>query len=501
MGKIGDLFVRLGLKKEGFSQGMQEAKKETKDLGETFNKIKVTALAVWAAIGAGVMKVAKDVIASSNLMGDAWEQKMAQIKGSWHSVMAELTAKSAKEPGFWMRFFNRNGDTAYQVGANAKAAGEAAAKMTEAFDAQFELAHSVRLQRLAVQQELNELYIAMRDTTLSPSDRMAAAEKYRALLEPIAKAEVEVYGNMLKVATEGWQAGVDLDRVYSTDEMVEFFTKIGTHTDEMKEKYSELYRVFNDRKGDVQNQVIFDVIAQFQQASNQMSDVDRQISRITNSIKATMIRSLEDLKKAVATYGNEEVELDLKLDLDLDKEDLADLEAFIEQTTAQIAGGFKDKLGAEYAEIENMNRMLAQSMTDSFSGGLQAITDFLMGVDGAGTEQIMAAFIQPIANMMKGMGEMFMAEGIAELELISGTPTQKIAAGAALIAISSAIASGLSKMSSALGGTSASTSAAGTSTAASSQKFEQEITVNVVGEISGDKIILAGQKTLNKWSR
>ena len=28
MGKIGDLFVRLGLKKEGFSKGMEEAKQE-----------------------------------------------------------------------------------------------------------------------------------------------------------------------------------------------------------------------------------------------------------------------------------------------------------------------------------------------------------------------------------------------------------------------------------------------------------------------------------------
>jgi hypothetical protein len=145
--------------------------------------------------------------------------------------------------------------------------------------------------------------------------------------------------------------------------------------------------------------------------------------------------------------------------------------------------------------------MLAQSLTDSFSSGLQALTDFVMGVDGASTEQVMAAFIQPIANMMKSMGEMFMAEGIAELQLITGTPAQKIAAGAALIAVSSAISSGLAKMAGALGGTSASTSAAGSSSGSGVETYQQEITVNVVGEISGDKIVLAGQKTLNKWSR
>jgi hypothetical protein len=31
--------------------------------------------------------------------------------------------------------------------------------------------------------------------------------------------------------------------------------------------------------------------------------------------------------------------------------------------------------------------------------------------------------------------------------------------------------------------------------------YQQEVTVHVVGEISGDKIVLAGQKTLNKWNR
>ena len=497
MGKIGDLFVRLGLKSDGFKKGMDDAKKETQSFGEKLSQMKATAVAVWAAIGAGVIRVAKDMISSTNLMSDAWEQKMSQMKGSWHSMMAEITAKSAKEPGFWMRFFNRSGDTAQQLGANAKAAGEAARRMTEAFDAEFELTHSIRLQRGAIQQELNELYIAMRDTTLSPADRQAAAERYKALLEPIAQAEIDTYGNMLKVATEAWQAGVDLDRIYSTDEMIEFFSNVGTQTDAMKQKYSELFRVFNDRKGDTQNQVIFDIIAQYQQAANQMSDVEKVLSRTTNSIKAQVLRSLEDIKKAVSEYGNEKLELDLKLDIDFEEIDWSALD----EEFAQNLNNLQNTLHSEYAEYENLNNMLANSFVDSFSSGLQAITDFVSGVDNANTEKMIQAFISPIANMMKSMGEMFMAEGIAELQLITGTPTQKIAAGAALIAVSSAISSGLSKMAGALGGTSATTSTAGSSTSGSVQSYEQEITINVVGEISGDKIILAGQKTLNKWSR
>ena len=80
-------------------------------------------------------------------------------------------------------------------------------------------------------------------------------------------------------------------------------------------------------------------------------------------------------------------------------------------------------------------------------------------------------------------------------------PAVAIAAGSALVALGAALSSGIQAL--AGGGassTSASVSAAGAS-AGTVESYEQDITIHVVGEISGDKIILAGQKTLNKWSR
>lgn len=482
MGKIGDLFVRLGLKTDGFKKGMADAKRETKSFGEKLMGMKAGAAAVWAAIGGAVVAFANDFISSTNRMGDAWAKTMGGMKSVWQ------TFKSALANWDWKNF-----------GKKVSEAFEAGKGLAAAKDAEFELINSVKLQRQAIQQELNELYATMRDTSQSNEVRKAAQERYRALLQPIADAEIEVYGNILDAAINEWSAGTGLNR--SKDEIIEFFTKIGTDAEAMKAKYADIFAVYENHKGDKQNQGIFDIISQYQEASNQMSNVEKEMARVTNSINANIKKSLESIANTVKQYGKEDLELDLSIDFAIDEDELKEIESFINETTEQLAGNLKDKLGAEYAEIDSLNRMLAQSFTDSLSSGLQAFTDFLMGVDGAGTEQIMAAFIQPIANMMKGMGEMFMAEGIAELALISGGPSQKIAAGAALIAISSAIASGLSKMAGALGGTAASTSAAGSSTAGSSQKMEQEITVNVVGEISGDKIILAGQKTLNKWSR
>ena len=89
MGKIGDLFVRLGLKSDDYKKGMNEAKKETQSFSQKLGNMKAGALAVWAAIGAGVMTFAKDFIGATNKMGDAWAHAMSSMKASYQSVLAD----------------------------------------------------------------------------------------------------------------------------------------------------------------------------------------------------------------------------------------------------------------------------------------------------------------------------------------------------------------------------------------------------------------------------
>lgn len=506
MGKIGDLFVRLGLKSDDFKKGMSDAKKETEGFGGTLGKIKGVAVAAWAAAGAAVMKVARDAISASNMMSDAWDQKVSSMKASYQSMISEITAKSSQKKGWFLRLFNLSDPSAgMKMGANAKAAGDAAAEMTKAFDAQFELTNSVKLQRAAIQQELNELYVAMRDTTLSATDRTAAANKYKALLQPIADAEVSVYGNMLEAAVKAWQAGMDLDRTYSTAEMTEFFSKIGTEYDKMAQKFPDLMRVYETRKSDTQNQPIFDVIAAYQQAANQMSDIDRQLSRTTNSIKAEVQRSLEGIAEAVKQYGQEPLNLDLKLDISVDAE-MAELDAEItEQISAQWDSLYND-LSAQYAQVEQMNGMLEQSFVNSFANGMQALAEFALGVEDTDMTQILAAFIQPLADTMAAMGALFITEGLAMVAFKNSlsNPYAAIAAGAALIATSALVTAGLAMLTSnpsGKGGTASSTSSSGSSSSPEAGKYEQDITVHVVGTISGSDIVLAGDRTLNKWSR
>ena len=498
MGKIGDLFVRLGLKSDGFKKGMQDAKKETQGFGNTLKNMKAGAVAVWAAIGAAVTKFAQDFLQTTNRIGDAWAVTMSKVKAEYNTVLAEI---STYKPDFsnFRNFFKNEWAWIKKTIFNAKEAGDAAAEMTKAFDAEFELTNSVRLQRQQIQQELNELYTKMRDTTLSPADRQAAADRYKALLQPIADAEVQIYGNMLNEAVKAWQAGNELDRVYSTQEMVEFFSKIGTEYDKMAAKFPDLMRVYETRKGDATNQPIFDIIGKYQQAANQMSDVDRILGRTTNSIRATIVRDLEAIAAAVKEYGQEDLKLDLDLDMEIgvDEVDMSEVDAYIEQ--------FANDWNEKCLEIKELNDMLEQSFIDSFGGATQALTDALFGIEGAGIEQVMAALLQPFARAATQLGEMLIAQGIGiaafKESLKTLQPAVAIAAGSALVALGAALSSGIQAL--AGGGassTSASVSAAGAS-AGTVESYEKDITIHVVGEISGDKIILAGQKTLNKWSR
>ena len=50
MSKIGDLFVRLGLKKDEFSKGIKDAKKETESFGKSMQGLSALAKTAWKSV-------------------------------------------------------------------------------------------------------------------------------------------------------------------------------------------------------------------------------------------------------------------------------------------------------------------------------------------------------------------------------------------------------------------------------------------------------------------
>lgn len=508
MGKIGDLWVRLGLKSDDYKKGMKDAQKETSSFSSGLGKLKAGAIAVWAAIGAAVTKFATDFIGASNAMNDAWEQSMSKMKASYHNLITGITANTKKEKGWWLRLFTPNSAEGQQLGASAKAAGEAAQEMTKAFDAEFELINSVKLQKAMIQEELNDLYVKMRDTTLSPADRQAAAERYKALLQPLADAEVRIYGNMMEMASKAWQAGAGLSREYSSAEIKDFFANYGIDPEGTAAKYSELASVYENRKGDEQNQVIFDTLTRLEQANSQMSDVNKVLSRTTNTIKKELqtfdLNLAEDLEGGLQDVFAEIDAIDFsEIDLEFPEIDLSAFDKAIEELKAK---------GAEWLEeqqkVAELNQAFSNTLANSLSGGVQAFTNMLFNLDGADATQVLSALMQPFADTAVQLGTMLIAQGTAveafnkSLMSLQGAPA--IAAGVALVAIGSAMRAGIQSL--AKGGSSASTastydSGAYDTNGTTFDNYDSTIQVEVYGRISGSDILIAGSNQQKKWNR
>jgi hypothetical protein len=508
MGKLGDLWVRLGLKSDDYKKGMKEAKKETSSFSQGLGKMKAGAVAVWAAIGTAVAKFATDFIGATNRINDAWSATMSAFKASYQSVLADM-ANYKPDFSSFREFFKGEWEWIKKTFGNAKEAGDAASEMTKAFDAEFELVNSVRLQKQMMQEELNELYVAMRDTTLSPADRKAAANRYREMLQPLADAEIRIYSNMLEKASEAWQSGSNgmLSRKYSTDEMREFFANYGTNPEAMKAKYGELASVYENRKGDKQNQIIFDILMKLAASESQMSDVTKILSRtelsidkalaeldsaLYNTLAEDLAGGIEDVYDAVDDLEDVEIvmpEIDLSA---LDKAE-KQVEEFVE------------KWRKEQEEIESLNKGLEDSIVSSLSGGMEAFTDMLFGLEGADAKNILAALLSPFADTATQLGQMLIAQGIAveafkkSLESLQGTTA--IVAGTALLAIGAAMRSGIRSL--AGGGAGSGTSYGGGSYGSTGDalNYDSTLTIYVEGKISGSDILISGKKTQNKWDR
>ena len=489
MGKLGDLIVRLQLKHEDYKKGLKQAEKDTKGFASTLGKIKGVGLAVWGAIGGAVIAFAKEMISATNKIGDAWTHHMAGMKGAWQSTLADI---SNYKPDFssLRAFFKNEWTWIKKIFGNAKDAADAAEEMSKAFDAEFELTNSLKIQRAKISGELADLQVDMRNANLSPDARKAAIARYKALLEPLYEAEIATRKNMLDAAVQAWLAGSGVTA--TTSEVVDFFTYYGTDPSGAAARHPELARIYETRKGDKANQPIFDAIAALAQAENGLANELKMVNRTANTIK--------DLPLAD------------QIEADLDKVEFDEIEIEPINWDAVLGDYNKplddivDKWRTTQEEIAQLNNALENSIVSATSNGIQALTDMIMGIEGADASQVLAALMQPFAQTMINLGEMLLAQGLAievfkkSFESLQGAPA--IAAGLGLIALGSALTSGIK----ALGGSSSASASAGSYDSSSSgsggiETYEQEITVHVVGEISGDKIVLAGQKTLNKWSR
>ena len=531
------------MKSDDYKKGIDEAQKKTENFGGKLGKMKTMAVAAWAAVGAAAMKFAKDVIASTNRTADAWDMFIAKSKAGWTSFLQTLSSWN------WDNWIGR-----------IKEATNAAKELQSALDASFEIKNSIELQKAAMAEELANLQILMRDVSKPWEIRKQAAEDYLATIKTIFDQEKALANKMLDAQQGKWLAGTGLtDNEQTRADLAKFLVDYGKQDNkdvldalafvrqyetrknmrkmsrmsqdeqvaqgvqyqsalatigafEQKQGYGTslvgLSKAYENLRGDKDTEPLVQALIGSYQSEASEAESTRRVHAVINQAEA---QAQADIEKFNATL---EADLQAGLDaafaeIDAFDDSFADIDLEIpEIDTSNLDKALDDiqrnaeKYREELAKVEQYNSMLENAIISSTANGMQALTDMLAGVEGADMKQVTAAFLAPFGDTMKQMGSMIMAEGIAmeAFKKSFANPYAAIAAGAALIAVGSAVSSGLQALTAnpVGGGTTAS---AGGGASMSAQNYESTLTIEVTGKISGSDILIAGSKQQNKWNR
>lgn len=204
MSKIGDLFVRLGIKKDEFSRGINDAKRETQGFGDTLKKMASGAKVAWAAVGAAVVKFATDAIRMTQKWGDQWNVAMAGIQAAYGSFVRQL----ASGEGFSNLF------------ANMREAARLAREAARELDEVFERTTSYNYTEAQTNKEIAQLQLIMRDSSKSDKERMAAAQQIIQKTEELGRLKKDIANQEANAYKKQLQAQTKL-----TDSEIQFITR------------------------------------------------------------------------------------------------------------------------------------------------------------------------------------------------------------------------------------------------------------------------------------
>lgn len=535
MSKIGDLIVRLKLQYQDYQKGLKNATKDTKGFGATLGKIKGVGLAVWGAVGTAAVAMAKQFINHSQLMGDKWASGVSQMKAVWDQFLTSLTSWD------WEGF-----------GGRIKNAMDAAAKSTAAHDAEFEVANSIKLRKSAMADELAQLQILMRDTRKSYSDRAKAAEEYLNKVKPLYESEVDLRKQIYLADTDEYLKNAGLQATTANRDLLKtFLTDVAPDSNivailnewqkkaQGKKKYKlsqqdyKTLDAFFEKYGDKGGSAL-SVLAQYYQSTGDntakkvvdaISGYDTAIAQFneeTRRVQTLQNTALDQMAKEQAAKTEEAAQKIERVAMDLPKvtsiigsavaiTPIPDIipDDWLERNREKIDAAVAEAMRLQ-AITNEINMAFENAVVSSLSGATQALTDCIAGIEGADAKSVLAALLQPFANTMMQLGEMLIAEGLAisafKESLKSLDPAVALTAGIALLALGSALSSGIQALaggssSGATTAASSSSSSAGSSVGSALETYEQEITVRVTGTLSGSDILLAGEKTQNKWNR
>lgn len=551
MGKIGDLFVRLGLKKDEFSRGMKDATQEGKTFADKMQAIGKAVKVAWAGFSAAIVKFATDAVKMTQKWGDAWHEIVVGAQAAYSAFVRQISSGEG-----WTNLFSNMREA-------ARLAREAAAALDELGERKVSFGY----QSATTEKEIARLQLIMKDSSKSNQERQDAARKIIELekqlgeaKKDIAQQEADAMRKQFQAQTRMNDAEIDfLVRRYNENRGAILQSR--EYLAEQKRLRNELaaagssygtgamsdaaYQAIEKRRSDAQAALadlerntpqyikdIAELTKKYDQGNDElvagMAQAEVAVIKVDTEVmhaQARAVSMLGTLKKAAnglagsggtttpdKTPPAQQVRAEIVPILpDTSQLKLPQVEVeplkIIAPDTSWLDSFNKDlKEGTEEA-AETIGG-LQQAVSEGFSQAAQVLMDQFAGLEEINPGKVVQALLTPLADMAIKEGEILMAEGIGveackeALESLNGYAA--IAAGAALLAIGAAAKAGLSALASSAGRTTAGTAYAGAGAASAGsqvQEMRTEMTIYVSGKLDGSDIVLSGQRTIDNWAR
>lgn len=565
MGKIGDLWVRLGLKKDDYTRGLKEAQREGEGFGKSVaalgSKAKIAFAAVAAAV-TGVIAAVKDLAKQNQALGDAWNRMSSGMAASWDTFKTAIAT---------MDFTN--------LLSNMREANRLARDLYNAKDAMGEIGSAYDISYGQQAAEINQLRIDLADATKSDKERLEAGEKllkiYKQLesnptrgLANVSDAEVDRVADKLGYALkDAPKDALDATR----QEVKDFFVWLGSEQGAVyneaaqkvaqrvgginsslgqtfmrnaanngMERFAQLAVAYNQRVNDKTREEMAQAVRASGEQNARFSEETRRIQTQMNTIRSGMgggpsgsakQKEVDLLAQQVALIREESAELAAVRAEDEEMARIADeqyekwreMQGFEppklwdDDMTRALEKGLQasvqmgeemDDLKAKSEELgKAISENLVSAIEDGLVGSFNALADVLAGVTDGGMEQVVKALLEPLADMAIKAGTLIMMSGTAiealKKSLVGFFGGSAIVAGAALVAVGVAAKAGLAAI-----GNRASSGTGVSSVSSSASPYggatgvqSAELVVRVEGAVKGSDIILSGQNTLKNWNR
>ena len=286
----------------------------------------------------------------------------------------------------------------------------------------------------------------------------------------------------------------------------------------------DLAHVYENWRGDADTQPLVDAIVAAEAAKGNLDRETARIQTLINSYKAAIQKENEAAELAKMELADKVIKV-RENTLEMLAKDSAAMDEAISQMSAELfdidfdidltdalslveaeMDSFINEFARDIEEIQALNEVLSYAIADGITGGVESLVTSLFDLKNADASQILSALVQPFADSAIQLGGMLIAQGVAieafKTSLASLQGFAAIAAGTALVAAGAAMKAGIQALANKGGSATAATTAYDSSNYTGGyETFESNITIEVVGRISGSDIVIAGSKQLNKWGR